>query len=147
MKRFLSLLCSITLALSLTCVPAFAAEVDTVPESKTVVADFDNSISPAAESKGLWYEENLWFIDIHSFNVTPESGANLNVWLKNDNPVVLTVYKTNMFGGYSKVYGPTKFDAGERDVRVATNCNGKKFLVKYQSALDGSVMSTLVYQN
>lgn len=150
MKRFISFLCSIVLALSMACVPVFAAENDpaqNTDEPKAGVTDFDNSISPFATSLGLWYEENLWFIDFHSFNVTPESGANLNVWLKNDNTVVLTVYKTNIFGGYSKVYGPTTFNAGERDVRVATNCNGKKYLVKFQSAIDGSVMSTLVYQN
>lgn len=147
MKRFISVLCSIVLALGLTCLPASAAEVETTPESKSEVTDLDNSISLIAESKGLHYDEDLIFMDVYSFNVTPESGANLNVWLKNNNPIILTVYKTNIFGGYSKVYGPTKFDAGERDVRVAKNCNGKKFLIKYQPAIDGSMMSTLVYQN
>ncbi len=147
MKRFISMLCSIALVMCMACVSTFAAENATIVDiNETEITD-NSSVLPRATSKGLWYAENLWFIDTYSFNVTPESGANLNVWLKNDNPVLLTVYKTNAFGGYSKVYGATRFDAGERDVRVATNCNGKKFLVKFQSAIDGSTISTLVYQN
>lgn len=145
MKKIISLLCCFAMLICVSAVPAFAAETST----SFVDADTANSytISPMATSKGLWYEEDLTFIDIHSFNVTPEKGANLNIWLKNDNPVVVTVYKTNIFGGYSKVYGSTTFSAGERDVCVETNCNGKPYLVKFESALDGSTMSILVYQN
>ena len=152
MKRLFSLLCCLALMLCFSTTSVIAAErtktyTNTDNAKMEVVPVNIEDVSMRATSKGLWYKENWWFIGTQSFNVTPESGANLNVWLKNDNPVTVTVYKTNVLGGYSKVYGSKVFQAGERDVRVATNCNGKKFLVRLESALDGSKISILVYQN
>lgn len=104
----------------------------------------------AATSKGLWYEENStsWGTFVHNATVTPEQGANLNVWLKNDAPVTLQVYKTNAFGGYTKVYQSGTIEAGERDIMVVTNCNGKRYLVQMNRKLNQTpTYSWLIYQN
>ena len=145
MKRVLSVLCLVAVMLSINCVSAFAAENTNAVEIATVSADA--TMSTRATSPGLWYEEDMGYYGIHNFNVTPEKGANLNVWLKNSHPVWLTVYKTNFLGMYSKVY-EERLAAGERDVRVDTNANGKKYLVKIQTDEgSGATMSILVYQN
>ena len=124
---------------------AFATESTNAAEMETVSTN--TTVSIRATSQGLWYEENVWYYGIHQFNVTPEKGANLNVWLKNNYPVWLTVYETNALGMYSKVY-EERLGAGERDVRVDTNANGKKYLVKIQTDEGtGALMSFLVYQN
>lgn len=147
MKKLLSLLCCLGILLSMSTTSVFAANTDYESAKTESIFTENANASQRATSKGLWYKENWWFIDTQSFTVPPESGANLNIWLKNDNPVTVTVYKTNALGTYSKVYGSKVFSAGERDVRVATNCNGKQYLVKLTSAIDGSTVSILVYQN
>lgn len=149
MRKLIALLCCLTMSVCMLAMPVSAAEPDgpIVEDSQVVVTDGSYTVSPTATSKGLYYVEDLWFIDIYSFNVTPEKGARLNIWLKNDNPVIITVYKTNIFGLYSKVYGSTQFNAGTRDIIVEENCNGSKYLIKCQSAIDGSIMSLLAYQN
>ena len=104
-------------------------------------------------SKGLWYEENTtnWggvAGAVYNAPVTPEKGAALNVWLKNDAPVTMQVYETNWFGGYTKVYQSGTLEAGERDIKVVNKCNGKKYLVQLNRKLSNTTtISILVYQN
>lgn len=131
MKKFFALLCSLVMLVGVCSSTAFAAT-----------------------SKGLWYEENTsnWSgvsDAVYNAPVTPEKGAALNVWLKNDLPVSMQVYETNWYGGYTKVY-QTSFSAGERDVKVVSNCNGKKYLVQLNrdiSSVFAPTISILVYQN
>ena len=139
MKKIISALCCIALMLTLSAVPVFAAD-------NTTSTSVEESVITRATSRGLYYKDNMFFQGIHTCTVTPESGANLNIWLKNNNTVKVYVYKTNILGMYSKIYTQT-FTAGERDVRVETKCNGKPYLVKLESAVDGSIASFLIYQN
>lgn len=145
MKKFITLLCCLSLMFSLNCVSVFAAE-ETASPAPVETFQQPINVSDRATSLGLWYKENFFFMDTMSFTVTPEKGANLNIWMDNANTVGVVVYKTNMFGGYSQVYKES-FGAGDRDVRVETKCNGKPYLVKFVSAIGGTGMSALVYQN
>lgn len=59
----------------------------------------------------------------------------------------MQVYETNLLGTYSKIYSTT-FGPEERDVKVKTNCNSKKYLVQFNKRYDKSTtISLLVYQN
>ena len=140
MKKFFTAMC-LTLALCFTSIPVFAADTSEVSSEIKTVEE-----TSARAQQGLLYRENLWFMGIQQFTVTPSAGTTLNVWLKNDNPVKMTVYYTNAGGGYSTAYSTRSFAAGERDVTVAQNCNGKKYLIKFESAIDGSTISFLAYQ-
>lgn len=144
MKKMFAFLCSLALALSLLVTPAFAAEQSSVSNVSAVAAS--TSISPLATSQGLWYKENLAFFTVENAVVTPEKNSALNVWLKNTGTVTVTVYKTNFFGLWEKVYS-TSFGSGERDVNVVPKCNGKKYMVKFAPPADGAVMSGLIYQH
>ena len=145
MKKILALVCSLAMLFGVT-TTAFATEsVDTSTSSLNEVL---NQISTRATSKGLWYVEN-YNMPSNVFNapVTPEKGSNLNVWIKNNEEVSMQVYETNLLGTYLKIYSTT-FGPGERDVKVKTNCNSKKYLVQFNKRYDKSTtISLLVYQN
>lgn len=144
MKKILASLCCLALIFSLSAIPTFAAESFTANET---VITAQNEISPLAATQGLWYREDLYFATNVTTVVTPASGAALNLWLKNSGYIKVTVYKTNALGTYSKVYSNTFSGSGERDVNVVSSCNGKNYLVKFEPAADGSVMSALLYQH
>jgi len=137
MKKILALVCCLALMLSMSLfsVPAFAAE-----ESRT----YTTTPEVPTRAQGLWYKDGLMIFGSYNATVTPTKGTNLNLWLKCDGPVKVTVYYTNALGGYTQTYQNT-FQKGERDVRVVTNCNGKQTLVKFETY--GTTISALLYQN
>ncbi len=148
MKKFLALVCSLAMIFGVT-TTAFAADsVDTSKSSIVALNEVSNQISTRATSKGLWYVENYNMpSNVYNAPVTPEKGSNLNVWIKNNEEVSMQVYETNLLGTYSKIYSTT-FGPGERDVKVKTNCNGKKYLVQFNKRYNKSTtISLLVYQN
>lgn len=102
MRKFIAFFCCLALMLSITSVSAFAAE-PTAPANSLEALSTD-TVSPRVSTQGLWYKENWYFVGVQSFSVTPESSASLNVWLENNDTVILTVYKTTVLGTYSKVY-------------------------------------------
>ena len=154
MKKLVSVFCVLAMALSMFSATAFAAEPKTVTDAEIISMEKnDFGVDTRATSKGLWYEENTtnWggvAGAVYNAPVTPEKGAALNVWLKNDAPVTMQVYETNWFGGYTKVYQSGTLEAGERDIKVVNKCNGKKYLVQLNRKLSNTTtISILVYQN
>ena len=144
MKKILAILCCLALVFSLSAIPTFATETS---DPNTAEVATDNSVVSRAATQGLWYRENLYFATNVTTVVTPESGSALNLWLKNSGYVKVTVYKTNALGIYSSVFSQTFSSSGERDINVVSSCNGKNYLVKFEPAMDGSVMSALLYQH
>lgn len=142
MKKILCIACCLALIMSFMTVPSFAMSVidsDTVVESEAVIA--------RASTQGLWYRQNLYFSDVVSVSVTPESGAALNIWTDvSIGPINITVYQTTVLGTYSLVYSKD-FPTGERDVNVVSNCNGRKYLVKFSAPSGGGFMDALIYQH
>ena len=142
MKKLESLLCSLTLALTLFSVPVFAAEVPTEVNSE----DFSltsNDITTRATSKGLHYLENkqLTYSGDYTFTVKPEKGANLRIWTKiQDGDMRIKVKK-----GLTTVYN-NSFSSGERDVLITSNCSGGNYTVTL-STTTWSIFSLLAYQN
>lgn len=155
MKKILAVFCTLAMALSMFSLNAFAAEPETSTalDEVAVTSAEDNTPVPYATSLGLWYEENTtnWTgvsNAVYNATVTPEKGAALNVWLKNNADVTMQVYETNWFGGWTKVYQSGTIGAGERDVKVVDNCNGKRYLVQLNRRLtEVPTISILVYQN
>lgn len=148
MKKILALVCSLAMLFGVT-TTAFAAEsVDTSTSSIVALNEVSNQISTRATSKGLWHVENYNMpSNVYNAPVTPEKGSNLNVWIKNNEEVSMQVYETNLLGTYSKI-DSTTFGPGERDVKIKTNCNSKKYLVQFNKRYDKSAtISLLVYQN
>lgn len=148
MKKNFLLLCVLVLMFGISSITVFAKENPNT-NINILQTEMLNKISTRATSQGLWYQENYEFKNTNVYNapVTPEKGAALNVWIKNDKEVSVQVYETNFFGGYSKVYERI-FPAGEKDVRVKDSCNGKKYLVQINQRNNSNTkISLLVYQN
>ena len=139
MKKLFSALLISLIVFTLVTLPASATANDVKKDNISIQTT--NSI----EYKGLWYEENYYLIDWHSNAVTPDKNAKLNVWLENDNDVRLYVYKTNIWGRYSKIYDEV-IPAGVTDIEVENDCNGKKYLVKVGTNV-GAKVSIYVYQH
>lgn len=147
MKKFISLLGTLCLALSLIAVPVFAAEPSTEVNGVESVSEI-NDVTPRATSKGLYYVENVTLAnqDVHNCTVTPDEGANLRIWLKNsEGPVTVNVAYTNWLGQWVGFYSQT-FQPGERDVLIKSGCNGKRYQVKLSTSTYAGY-SILVYQN
>ena len=144
MKKILAILCCLALVFSLSATPIFAAESSSFDANAVTI---DNSVVSRAATQGLWYQESLYFATNVTAVVTPESGSALNLWLNNSGYVRVTVYKTNVLGTYTSVFSQTFSGSGERDINVVSSCNGKNYLVKFEPAMDGSVMSALIYQH
>lgn len=139
MKKLFSALLISLIVFTLVTLPASATANDVKKDNISIQTT--NSI----EYKGLWYEENYYLIDWHSNAVTPDKNAKLNIWLENDNDVRLYVYKTNIWGRYSKIYDEV-IPAGVTDIEVENDCNGKKYLVKVGTNV-GAKVSIYVYQH
>lgn len=142
MKKILAIVCCIAIIFSFSAISTFAAET---PDTTVVVSD--NTNASRATTQGLWYREDLYFATNVTTVVKPDSGSTLNLWLKNSGYVKVTVYKTNALGTYSSVFSQGFYGSGERDITVVSSCNGKNYLVKFEPAADGSVMSALLYQH
>lgn len=149
MKKLISLFCSVMLICSLCSVTALAAdttsEVDAVAVEETDGAS--EGIVPFATSRGLWYEEDhtIYMYAVNNMTVTPEKGANLRIWLKNDAEVKITYART--VGGVFVGMGTKTFGPGERDVLLASNCNGSAYQVKMTCTGMMAKYSVLLYQN
>ncbi len=142
MKKFLYVVCCLALVLSLMILPTFAMAAPSLDAVGT-----SEEAMPRIATQGLWYRENLYFSDVVSVPVTPESGAALNVWTDvTIGPINITVYQTTALGTYSLVYSQS-FSPGERDVNVVSNCNGRKYLVKFSAPSGGGLMDALIYQH
>lgn len=142
MKKILAIVCCIAIIFSFSAISTFAAET---PD--TTVVESNNTNVSRATTQGLWYREDLYFATNVTTVVKPDSDSTLNLWLKNSGYVKVTVYKTNALGTYSSVFSQEFYGSGERDITVVSSCNGKNYLVKFEPAADGSVMSALLYQH
>lgn len=143
MKKVIAVICSLVMALGMS-TSVFAAD-----NADVVVAQEETeNVSMLAAQQGLWYVENYNMPNnVYNAPVTPANGSSLNVWVKNNQEVSMQVYETNWLGTYTQIYS-TKFGPGERDVRVKTGCNGKKYLVQFNKRAGSSTtISVLVYQN
>lgn len=58
MKRLVSLLCVLAMAISMFSVVAFAAETETTKATNVEATTVSDDVAGYATSKGLWYEEN-----------------------------------------------------------------------------------------
>lgn len=154
MKRLVSLLCVLAMAISMFSVAAFAAETKTTKATNVEATTVSDDVAGCATSKGLWYEENKQILvgGVDNMTVQPEKGANLRMWLKNSQGgVKIVVGYTNWLGQWVGMSEQT-FAPGERDVLLVSNCNGKKYQVKL--SLDNNNapyayadFSVLLYQN
>lgn len=139
MKRFLTSICLI-LALSFSSVTAFAAEPAMVfTENNTTETTV---VMP--RQQGLWYREYEPFIGLLNAKVSPTKGTELRIWVKSDNAIHVTVYETTILGTYHQIFS-TQYGAGERDVSVASSCNGRDYLVQFKND-DGVTYSALIYE-
>ena len=149
MKKIISIFCSIMLICSLCSVTALASNTDCKEDTRVVekAEETSNMIATFATSKGLWYEENRTIYEgaVDNMTVTPDKGANLRIWLKNDQPVKIAYAKT--FLGQFVGVGEKVFHPGERDVLLVSNCNGKTYQVKMTPVNMYAGYSVLLYQN
>lgn len=142
MKKFLATI-SLLFALSLFSITALAANSHISTVQKTPV---ETTISTfmTPRQQGLWYQEETFFLGLVNAHVTPTKGSELRVWVKSDNAIRVTVYKTNAIGTYTQVFS-SQYKAGERDISVVSNCNGKEYVVQFRND-DGVTASALVYE-
>lgn len=160
MKKLLSMFCCITMMLMVCAVPAFAAETTLGVEPQTYEAENTTSgdISGRATSQGLYYDEDAYLAGSPTsqeglrFEVTPEKGANLRVWLKVESgvaygPMRVSVAERNFLGIYTTVYSGSFNPGTDTDVLTRSNCNGKPYRVTLQATDLMAKYSILVYQN
>lgn len=145
MKKIVSLLCTLALAVSLFTVPVFAAEASETSDYNVVEKTNAQTggASVYATSKGLYYLEDkqLTYSGDYTFTVTPEAGANLRIWTDIQDGDMRIVVKR----GLTTVYD-NSFSAGERDVLITSNCTGGTYTVTL-STTTWSIFSLLAYQN
>lgn len=160
MKRLLSMICCIAMMLTVCAMPALAAETTPVPIAQTYEVEnaIDGGVSTRATSQGLYYKENAYLAGSPTsaeglqFEVTPEKGANLRIWLKVESgtaygPMKVTVSEKNFLGIYSTVYTGTFNTGTDTDVLTRSNCNGRSYRIMLQATDLASKYSILVYQN
>lgn len=149
MLKIVSLLCTLTMIFAVSSMPVLAAELESENTTEISVAAQSDEVVGRATYKGLWYEEDKLIVagGVNNMTVQPEKGANLRMWLKNsEGPVRIAVGYTNWLGMWVGM-SDTVYQPGERDVLLASNCNGKRYQVKL-SATDGwASYSVLLYQN
>lgn len=151
MKKFVSLLCSIAMLFSL-CTVAFAVDVEATEPADVAVMSVndDGNASPQAESRGLYYAEDVTgfgSVDgtLNWHAVTPDKGANLNVWTKNTGAKI-TVYVRKGLTVKQRTYNPNDPVNG-RDTCFFTNCSGTYYVAVNIEPPDWGTYSILVYQN
>lgn len=150
MKKLVSVLCTLALALSMISVPVFAASTEKVPDFETMeITNTEGEMSVTSVSRAnprdLYYEQNHFLVnqDVQRIVVTPTKGRKLRMWIKTDNPVKVDGEYTNVLGLWHGFYSQNL--SGEQDVLITSNCDGKPYRISIRTST-WATYSILLYE-
>lgn len=147
MKKLVSVLCTLSLALSMFSVPVFASSTEKVPNFEVMNAEGESNVEfvTRANPRDLYYEENHFLVnqDVQRIVVTPTKGRKLRMWIKTDNPVNVDCEYTNVFGLWHGFYDQDL--SGEQDVLITSSCDGKPYRISIRTSA-WATYSILLYE-
>lgn len=150
MKKLVSVLCTLALALSMFSVPVFATSTEKAPNFEAMeIINTESETSVASVSRAnprdLYYEQNHFLVnqDVQRIVVTPTKGRKLRMWIKTDNPVNVDAEYTNIFGLWHGFYDRDL--SGEQDVLITDSCDGKPYRISIRTST-WATYSILLYE-
>ena len=150
MKKLVSVLCTLALALSMFSVPVFATSTEKAPNFEAMeIINTESATSVESVSRAnprdLYYEQNHFLVnqDVQRIVVTPTKGRKLRMWIKTDNPVNVDAEYTNIFGLWHGFYDRDL--SGEQDVLITDSCDGKPYRISIRTST-WATYSILLYE-